>query len=157
MNWFKKVFGDKSSNPIYSQIAKDGPHSATPQINITESNKVAYDEETIEIKEMLESAMNNGNLQLPNSLFAKKESCLRCLRIIIEDASADFYMRRMSVWWGSQFKDDAFNTFLKKRFVDGKDRVSLYQKTESSQSEVARAEEGLHIASVDVLSGSWKP
>jgi hypothetical protein len=35
--------------------------------------------------------------------------------------------------------------FLTKRFVEGKGRAKLYQKTESSQSEMARVEEGLHI------------
>ena len=118
---------------------------------------VTYDKETTDLKAFMEKAMQNKERELPKEFMQKKESVLRCLQLIIEDASADFYLRRMAIWWGSQFNDDAFNTFLKKRFVDGKDRVSLYQKTESSQSEVARAEEGLYIASVDVLSGSWKP
>ena len=106
---------------------------------------------------MLEAAMKNEGLKLPKELLDKKEESLRCLRVIIEDESADFYLRRMAIRWGSQFKDATFNAFLKKRFVDGKTRQSLYQKTQSSKSDLAYAEEGLHIATVDVLSGSWKP
>jgi len=119
--------------------------------------KSEYDAATSKIKAALESAMKNGERRIPEAILADGENSLRYLRLIIEDASADFYLRRMAVWWGGQFDDSGFRAFLNKRFVAGKDRATLYQRTESSRSEMARAEEGLHIASLDVLSDSWKP
>jgi len=123
-----------------------------------ESEKVTYDDEISKVKAQLEAAMQEeGPRLIPQELFERRESSLRCLRVIIDDSSADFYLRRMAVWWGGQFKDDSFNTFLRTRFIEGKDRWTLYQRAESSQSLAARAEEGLHIAAVDILSGMWKP
>jgi hypothetical protein len=119
--------------------------------------KPAYDAATLKMKAALEAAMNEGKRRIPEAILAGGEDSLRCLRLIIEDASADFNLRRMALWWGGQFDDSGFRAFLNDRFVQGKDRARLYQKTESSQSEIARAEEGLHIASLDVLSGKWKP
>ncbi len=121
-----------------------------------EPEKVAYDAETEKMLSELERDRPSRR-QTPPEILAQGEAALRCLRVIIEDASADFNLRRLAVWWGSQFGTAGFNSFLNKRFVEGKDRVKLYQKTESSRSEIARAEEGLHIAAVDVLSGKWKP
>ena len=122
-----------------------------------EPTKVVYDDETIKVVALLKTAMQEGHTEVPTQIRTKGEACLRSLRIIIEDESADFYLRRMALWWGSQFKDTSFDTFIKKLFIEGKDRIKLYQKAESSQSEIARAEEGLYIAAVDVLSGQWKP
>jgi hypothetical protein len=121
-----------------------------------EPEKVTYDTLTLEMKSALENAMAAGQRQIPPQMLEREKTALQCLRVIIDDASADFYMRRMAVWWGGQFNNADFNAFLSKRFVDGKDRVKLYQKAESSQSDIARAEEGLHIAVVDMLSSKQK-
>lgn len=121
-----------------------------------EPEKVAYDAETEKMLSELERDRPSRR-QTPPEILAQGEAALRCLRVIIEDASADFILRRLAVWWGRQFNNTSFNEFLRQRFVEGKDRAKLYQKAASSQSEDARAEEGLHIAAVDVLSGSWKP
>ncbi|MFA5257092.1 MAG: hypothetical protein WC360_02985 [Opitutales bacterium] len=122
-----------------------------------EPEKVDYDNEAVEIKAQLDAAMakKEKSLLVPEDVLRKEAGSLRGLRVIIEDESANFHLRRMALWWGAQFKDASFNDFLKKRFVDGKDRVKLYQKAESSQSDIARAEEGLHIAAVDVLGGTF--
>lgn len=120
-----------------------------------EPEKVTYDLDTLKMKEALESAMGIGQRKTPPEITAMGEASLRCLRIIIEDASADFFLRRMALWWGGQFGDANFVAFLNKRFVEGKDRATLYKKSVSSQSETADAELGLHIAAVDVLTGQF--
>jgi hypothetical protein len=123
-----------------------------------ESKRLTCPDETSKITARLETVIQGeGSRLIPQELLERRESSLCSLRAIIEDSSADFCLRRMAVWWGGQFKDDSFNTFLRSRFIEGKDRWTLYQEAESRQTPEARAEEGLHIAAVDVLSGMWKP
>lgn len=121
-----------------------------------EPEKVAYDAGTEKMLSELERDRPNRR-QAPPEIVSQGEAALRCLRVIIEDGSAEFNLRRLAVWWGSQFNNAGFNAFLRQRFVEGKDRVKLWQRADSSQSEIARAEAGLYTASTDVLSGSWKP
>jgi hypothetical protein len=143
------IFGIDNGERIYDN--KGNFIEAEPK-----PEKAAYDAETKKMMSELERDRPNRR-QTPPDILAQGEAALRSLRAIIEDASADFFMRRLAVWWGSQFNNAGFNAFLRQRFVEGKDRVKLYQKAESSRSELARAEEGLHIAAVDVLGGNWKP
>ena len=85
------------------------------------------------MKVVVENRIQPGHREIPKEIIAGGESSLRCLHMIIEDASADFYLRRMAVWWGAQSLDAAFNNPLNLRFIAGKDRVKLFQKAESSR------------------------
>jgi hypothetical protein len=105
------------------------------------------------MKSALVSALENRDRRVPQSIVAAGESSLRCLRILIEDPSADFFIRRMAVWWGGEFNDAGFKAFLKKRFVEGKDKVKLFQKADSSMSEIALAKAGLYVAAAEDVFG----
>jgi len=107
---------------------------------------------------MIEQAVHERESRvLPGELLECREWALRCLCAIIADTSADFYVRRMAVWWGGQFRDRAFNAFLKHRFLGGKVNSCFEPSTESSVGGPEWAEEGLRIEAADVLSADWKP
>lgn len=115
---------------------------------------------TLEIKERLRKALNftpKDQSALLNEFLQLGKPCLDALINIIEDKTCNFYIRRMAIWWGGQFKDENYFNFINRKFIEGKSHQPLTLKPDNSSSENSENELGLHGAALEVLSGIWKP
>jgi len=167
----QKLTGNNPYHHIYKELietyyGKDlGNQSSLEKSESKESGSTIGDSSFIEvfnqdIRNRLTKALSlSGKEQneILKEFLALGRPCLEALLDVIQDKSADFYLRRLAIWWGGQFKTESYFNFINNNFIKERSRQSLFLKSGYDLLGKDENELGLRLAAMDVIRGIWKP